>query len=266
MSSPLKYAPFCLAGLAAACGDASSNPAAPSAAESPPAAEVQNALVAPAIGLTAHALYYCYTPVSNRMCVILKRKIEVTSSSTTPLTWTALSNYPWIVVSPAQGTTPVSVTVSVDPRKLPARRPVYGSLTIAAAAASNSPQKISVYVNAVGRPLSLPALAFSDSAIGFCYNPTSTRACVRLSEQVGFLSTGTALTWRAVASHSWIVVQPAGGTTPADVRVSVDFAKLPSRNGATSISGWITVSATGASNSPQTIPVKLQYYSQPLPQ
>ena len=33
-------------------------------------------------------------------------------------------------------------------------------------------------VNAVGRPLS--AVAFSDSAIGFCFMPSSTRACVRL--------------------------------------------------------------------------------------
>ena len=67
-----------------------------------------------------------------------------------------------------------------------------------------------------------------------------------------------------MSSAPWIVVNPAGGTTPTDVRVFVDY--LPPRNGATSVSGWITVSAAGASNSPRTIPVKLQFYSQPLPQ
>jgi hypothetical protein len=158
------------------------------------------------------------------------------------------------------------VTVSVDPRKLPAWRSVYGSLTIAAAGAYNSPQRVQVVVNAVGRPFGLPALAFSDSAIGFCYQPSSTRACVRLSEQVLFISTGAALTWRAVTSAPWIVVKPAGGTTPTAAKVLVDLTKLPPRNGATSVSGWITVSAAGASNTPQTIPVKLQFYSQPLPQ
>ena len=76
----------------------------------------------------------CYTPGGNRMCVILKRPLRVTSTGTTPLKWTATSNNPWIVVSPAGGTTPTGVTVSIDRRKLPAWRPVYGSITIAAAA------------------------------------------------------------------------------------------------------------------------------------
>ena len=262
MSSPLKYATFCIAGLAAACGDEGSDLAAPRPTEAPPDAAIQTALVTPAIALSAHSLWYCYTPGGNRMCVILKRPLRVTSTGT-PLKWTATSNNSWIVVSPAGGTTPTSVTVSIDTRKLPTWRPVYGSITIAAAGASNSPQKVRVIVNSSGRPPS--ALAFSDSAIGFCYMPSSTRACVRLEEQVRFTSVGgTPLTWKAVSSAPWIVVSPAGGTTPTDVRVFVDY--LPPRNGATSVSGWITVSATGASNSPRTIPVKLQFYSQPLPQ
>ena len=261
MSSPLKYATFCIAGLAAACGDEGSDLAAPRPTEAPPAAAVQT-LVAPAIALSAYSLWYCYTPGGNRMCVILKRPLRVASTGTA-LRWTATSNNSWIVVSPAGGTTPTGVTVSIDTRKLPAWRPVYGSITIAAAGASNSPQKVRVIVNAVGHPLS--ALAFSDSAIGFCFMPSSTRACVRLEEQVRFTSVGgTPLTWKAVSSAPWIVVKPVGGTTPTDVRVFVDY--LPPRNGATSVSGWITVSAAGASNSPRTIPVKLQFYSQPLPQ
>ncbi len=265
MSTSLNYTALCLASLVAACGDDGSDLAAPGPTDVPPAAAAQTALVAPAIALSAHSLWYCYTPGGNRMCVILRRQLRVTSTGT-PLKWTATSNNPWIVVSPAGGTTPTSVTVSIDTRKLPAWRPVYGSITIAAAGASNSPQKVRVIVNAVGRgPLS--AIAFSDSAIGFCFNPASSRSCVRLEEQVRFTSVGgTPLMWRAASSAPWIVVNPAGGTTPTDVRVFVDYDKLPPRNGATSVSGWITVSAAGASNSPQTIPVKLQFYSQPLPQ
>ena len=264
MSSSLKYSALCLASLVAACGDDGSELMAPRPTDGPPAGG-QTVLAAPAIALSAYSLWYCYTPGGNRMCVILKRPLRVGSTGTTPLKWTATSNNPWIVVSPAGGTTPTGVTVSIDPRKLPAWRPVYGSITIAAAGASNSPQKVRVIVNALGRPLS--ALAFSDSAIGFCFMPSSTRACVRLEEQVRFTSVGgTPLTWRAVSSAPWVVVNPAGGTTPTDVRVFVAYDKLPPRNGAISISGWITVSAAGASNSPRTIPVKLQFYSQPLPQ
>ena len=264
MSTSLKYTALCLAGLVTACGDDGSGLAAPGPADVPPAAAGQTALVAPAIGLSAHSLWYCYTPSVNRMCVALKRPLRVTSTSTVALKWTATSNNPWIVVSPTAGTTPTGVTVSIDTRKLPAWRPVYGSLTIAAAGATNSPQKVRVIVNSSGRPPS--ALAFSDSAIGFCFMPSSTRACVRLEEQVRFTSVGgTSLTWKAVSSAPWIGVNPAGGTTPTDVRVFVNY--LPPRTGTTmSVSGWITVSAAGASNSPQTIPVKLQFYSQPLPQ
>jgi hypothetical protein len=265
MSTSLKYTALCLASLVAACGDEGSDFGAPGPTEVPGAAAVQTALVAPAIALSAYSLWYCYTPVGNRMCVILKRPLRVTSTGT-PLKWTATSNNSWIVVAPAGGTTPTGVTVSIDTRKVPTWRPVYGSITIAAAGASNSPQKVRVIVNSSGRPPS--ALAFSDSAIGFCFMPSSSRACVRLEEQVRFTSVGgTPLTWRAVSSAPWIVVNPAGGTTPTDVRVFVDYDKLPPRSGTTtSVSGWITVSAAGASNSPRTIPVKLQFYSQPLPQ
>jgi hypothetical protein len=268
MSSSLKYTALCLASLVPACDDDGSDFAAPGPSEVPAAAAVQTALVAPAIGLSAYRLYYCYAPGGNRTCVALKRQLRVTSTGIA-LRWTSASQNPWIVVSPSGGTTPTSVTVSVDPRKLAAFSAARGSFTIAAAGASNSPQRVSVVVNATGRgPLVPPALAFSDSAIGFCFMPSSTRACVRLEEQVRFTSVGgTPLTWRAVSSAPWIVIHPAGGTTPTDVRVFVDYDKLPPRSGTTtSVSGSITVSATGASNSPQTIPVKLQFYSQPLPQ
>ena len=89
---------------------------------------------------------------------------------------------------------------------------------------------------------------------------------MRLEEHVLFTSTGgDALKWTAVSNQPWILVRPASGTTPTDVRVSVDLRKLPPVGSSLSVSGLITVSASGASNSPQTIPVKLQFYAQPLP-
>jgi hypothetical protein len=100
MSSPLTYATLCLLGLAAACGEEGSELVAPRPTQAPPAAPVPKALVAPAILLSAYSLYYCYTPGGNRMCVILKRPLRVTSTTTTPLKWSASSIYPWIVVSP----------------------------------------------------------------------------------------------------------------------------------------------------------------------
>jgi PKD repeat protein len=117
----------------------------------------------------------------------------------------------------------------------------------------------------VAAPVPSGPLAFSDSAVGFCYRPASTRSCVFLEEHVLFTSTGgKAVKWTAV-SEPWILVRPASGTTPTDVRVSVDMRKLPPVGSSLSVSGLITVSVSGASTSPQTIPVKLQFYAQPLP-
>ena len=263
MTSTLRYFGLCLAGLAAACGEEGNDPAAPERITPQGTAAVETIITTPALGVSSHALYYCYHPGSTRNCVILKHQIQITSTGA-PLRWTASTDKPWIVVSPASGTTPTTVTVSVA-LKAPQLSTIRGSVTIAAAGASNSPQHIRVEVNYTGRPPLLPALAFSDSAIGLCFYPTATRACVQTEEDVRFTSTGASLAWRAVSSVPWIVLHPTSGATPTTVRVAVDLTKVRVRIG-TSVSGAITVSAAGARNSPQTIPVKLQFYNWPLPQ
>jgi hypothetical protein len=210
-----------------------------------PAAPGLSAVTAPALLLDSHALYYCYHPGTTRNCVVLKRTLRLTSSGA-PLKWITSKSQPWITVSPAAGTKPTTVT-------------------IAAAGAFDSPQKVAVVVNYRAIAPFPPSLAFSDSAIGFCNSPGSTRNCVRLAEHVLFTSTGAALGWKATASRPWIVILPTSGTTDTDVRISVDLTRVPSPHG-TSISGSLTVSSAGARNSPQTIPVKLQFYSIPPPQ
>ena len=266
MSLPLKQLTLSLAALAAGCSGDAGSPVEPRAPDVVPATPVLSAVTAPALLLDSHALYYCYHPGITRNCIVLKRTVRLTSSGAA-LKWTTSKSQPWITVSPAAGTTPTTVTISVDPRQLPPP-PVLaasGTVTIAAAGAFDSPQKVSVVVNYRAIAPFPPSLAFSDSAIGFCYSPGSTRNCVRLAEHVLFTSTGAALVWKATASRPWIVIQPTSGTTDTDVRVSVDLTRVPSPHG-TSISGSLTVSSAGARNSPQTIPVKLQFYSTPPPQ
>ena len=267
MSLPLRYLVPAMAALAAACGGEAGGPTGPRAPDVVPVTPGLSAVTAPALLLNSHALYYCYHSGSVRICIVLKHTVRITSSGSS-LKWTASKSQPWITISPAAGTTPTTMTISVDPRKLAAPVPsvISGTVTIAAAGAFDSPQKVAVVVNYRGIAPFPPSLAFSDSAIGFCLSPGATRSCVRLAEHVLFTSTGASLAWKAVSSNPWIVVQPATGATDTDVRVSVDQTKLPPRNGATSFTGAITVSAAGASNSPQIIPVKLQFYSTPPPQ
>jgi len=267
MKPALRYLALTVAALGAACDNRTDDPVGPRAAEPAPAAPALSTVTAPALLLDSHALYYCYHPGSTRNCVVLQRTLRI-RSSIGPVSWTASKNQPWIALSATSGTTPASLTISVKTTVgyQPFGSSAFGTVTITAAGARYSPQKVEVVVNYFAGASSPPLLAFSDSAIGFCYNPSSTGGCVRLAERLLFTSTGASLAWKAASSKPWIVVHPDTAATDTDVRVSVDLTKLPPRNGATSLSGAITVSASGAQNGPQTIPVKLQFYSTPRPQ
>jgi hypothetical protein len=75
---------------------------------------------------------------------------------------------------------------------------------------------------------------------------------------------GRTLTWTATSSR-WLKIWPKTGTAPSTVTVSVNLAGSPiGINGYRphSLPGSITVSAVGASNTPQTVPVilYLRYY------
>jgi hypothetical protein len=260
MTSPLRCLSLCLAALATACGEQARDPAAPEPTTPQQVAALESVTSAPALRIDAHTLYYCYHPGTTRLCIVLKHQVRITSSGAA-LTWTASKDKPWIVLSSSAGTTPSTLTISVNPQALPTlSSAVLGSVTIAAAGASNSPQTVLVEVNG---PIP-PALAFSDSLIGFCDAPGTTRNCVRLQEDVLFTSTGAQLAWRARTSAGWITLHPASGTTPTTVRVAVDLSKLPASHG-TLVSGSITVTSGAASNTPQQIPVRLQFYSSPPP-
>jgi Viral BACON domain len=266
MNPTLRRLGLSVAALAAACGAQTNDPVGPGAPEVVPAAPGLSAITAPALLLNSHALLYCYHPGTLRYCVVLTRTLRITSSGS-PLKWTSAKNQSWVTLSPAAGTTPTTVTVAVDRSKLPTWFTSFAAatVTISAVGAWDSPQQVRAVVNQTASGPS-PSLAFSDSALGFCYSPGSVRNCVRLAEHVLFTSTGASLAWKAVSSKPWIVIQPATGSTDTDVRISVDLTKLPPRNGATSLSGALTVSASGALNSPQVIPVKLQFYSWPPPE
>ncbi len=267
MNPALRSLVLSVAALGAACGDQAGDPVGPRGSEVTPTAPTLSVVTPPALLLNSHALYYCYHPGSTRNCVVLQRTVRITSSIG-PVNWTASKNQPWIALSPTSGTTPATLTISVKSSTLGylGSGSAFGMVTITAAGARYSPQKVEAVVNYRAAAPFPPSLAFSDSAIGFCYNPSSTGGCVRLAERLLFTSTGASLAWKAVSSKPWIVVHPDTAVTDTDVRVSIDRTKLPPRNGATSLSGAITVSASGAQNSPRTIPVKLQFYSTPPPQ
>jgi hypothetical protein len=64
---------------------------------------------------------------------------------------------------------------------------------------------------------------------------------------------GGTLNWTASSNQTWLSVSPTSGTAPSSATVSVDITGLA----AGTYNGAITISATGATNTPVTLPVTL---------
>lgn len=111
----------------------------------------------------------------------------------------------------------------------------------------------------VGVAATTPTIGLSPTSLRFCFHPGSTRNCVTPTLQLRITNIGDGtLTWNVKSNQNWLQVSPTSGTTPSpDVAVSVNPAALPPVRG--TYFGSITVSAVGASNSPQTVSVRLDY-------
>ena len=98
-----------------------------------------------------------------------------------------------------------------------------------------------------------PTIALSPTIFRFCYPPGgSTRVC----HTSGYLSIsnsgGGTLNWISSKSATWLRRSPISGTAPSTMKVWVDPTGL--LRGRT-YTGSITVRATGATNSPQSVVV-----------
>lgn len=96
----------------------------------------------------------------------------------------------------------------------------------------------------------------------FCYPtvfiPASTRGFWCYSTGTLYITNtgGGTLNWTSTASASWIKRSPRYGTAPSTVKVWVDGAGLPRGT----YYGKLKVWATGATNSPQILYIRMQRY------
>jgi hypothetical protein len=107
-----------------------------------------------------------------------------------------------------------------------------------------------IYNATAGAPAS-PAIGVSPASFSF----TATSGGANPANQsLSITNTGGGtLNWTASDNATWLSVSPASGTAPSSVTVSVNISGLA----AGTYNGAITVSATGATNSPVTVPVTL---------
>jgi hypothetical protein len=92
------------------------------------------------------------------------------------------------------------------------------------------------------------SLSFRTSALGAAPPAQQLAIAEQGGGNLGWTATAT-----TVSGGSWLSVSPAGGTTPSSLAVSTD----PGGLGPGTYQGSVVVTATGATNSPRTVPVSL---------
>jgi uncharacterized protein (TIGR03437 family) len=173
---------------------------------------------------------------------------------TTAVTMQTGSN--WLSATPASGTTPANVQVSVNGSALSVGQ-YTGTVTITSTGASGSPIAVPVVLNVV----SPATIAATPTTLTFAYAigqqaPPAQNVQVTGSTSVPFT---TQLQFDGTASQ-WMTVSPASGNTPATLAVSV----TPTGFAAGTYTGRIVISSPNSSAS-VTIPVTLTVSAIPNP-
>jgi hypothetical protein len=161
--------------------------------------------------------------------------------------FTLVESSPWIIKSPSSGTTPKTITVSINPTGL-APGVYVDSIQVNSPTVGNSPQweKITLTVIAPAPTISLNKSSMTFVGVTGGSNPPSQSFIVKNTG-------GGVLHWSASSPASWISLVPGTGVDSGQVTVNIDITGLS----AGPHSDVITVSDAAATNSPQTIAVNL---------
>jgi uncharacterized protein (TIGR03437 family) len=164
------------------------------------------------------------------------------------------ANAAWLSVSPASGTAPSTLTVSVSPAGL-SPGTYTGTIRITGTGASNSPASIGVTLTVTQ---ALPSLAVTPQALAFQYTNGGRLGAggVPAAQNVTITNTGAGtLAWTASTANGgyWLGVSATSGSAPATLVVSVNPVNLA----AGSYTGSVQITAAGANGSPAAVSVTL---------
>jgi|SRR5215217_3606569 len=170
------------------------------------------------------------------------------------LTWTATEALPWLTLSPSSGTNTGSLTAMVNLVGLAAGT-YTGTISVNAAGAST--QNISVALTVASGTTATtgtPSVSLAPTTLGF----TATAGGTNPASKTLAISntTGGTLTWTLSDDAAWLTTNIASGTTTTEVdsiTANVNTAGLASGT----YSATITVTPSGGSLPPKTIPVTL---------
>jgi formaldehyde-activating enzyme involved in methanogenesis len=173
------------------------------------------------------------------------------ASSGAALTYTvSASGGTWLSAT-GGGTTPGTVSVSINPSGLTAGT-YTGSVSVASSTAGNSPQTVAVTLTVANAP----TLSLNPASLSFSFTVGGTAPA---AQSFAVSSSSGALTYTVSTSGgSWLSAS-GGGTTPGNVSVSINAAGLT----AGTYTGTVSVASPSAGNTPQTVAVTLNVAAAP---
>ncbi len=201
----------------------------------------------PAIGLNTTSLGFAGTVGGTNPSA---QTIGISNVGSGTLTWTAGDNAAWLTLSPLSGTNTGTVTANVNLAGL-----LSGSYTatVTVTATGATAKTVPVTLTITGSTssgtinLSPTSLAFSGTVGGT--NP--------VAQAFSLTNTGGGtLSWTLSDNATWLQLNTASGTTTTETD-TISASVTTSGLAAGTYNGIITVTASGASNSPRQIPVSL---------
>jgi len=199
----------------------------------------------PSISLSAGQAGFSYTLGGSAPA---SQTVNITNAGGGTLTWSASSGSSWLTVSPNSGVGAGTLTLAINPAGLTAQT-YNGAITVTASGATNSPQTISVVLTVNAAPQ--PSLSLSTGQASFSF---TLGGGTPASQTVNITNAGAGtLAWSAASGSSWLTVSPNSGTGSGTLTLGINPVGLTAQT----YNGAVTVTATGAANSPQTISVTL---------
>ena len=180
----------------------------------------QGIVAGPTLGVTPTSLSFSFTGSNPPAQSVFVSNAGIGGE----FSWTAtvIQGAEWLRVSPTSGTTPRTLSVSVDATLL-STGTYQGRIQIdAAAGVAGSPQYVDVTLSVV---VTLPRLGVVPDSLTFEMDQGKTNPQPKLVE-VKNLGGGAALNWTATTDVEWLKVIPTTGTTPTPVYIEVYGTEL----------------------------------------
>jgi hypothetical protein len=222
----------------------------PAASNTPESVFVSLNLTRPTLAAAPPSL--AFTAVAGSGTNPAAQSIQLSASQGAAIAWTGTKTNSWLTINPASGTTPNSVSASVNIAGLPAATH-RDTIVITSANAANSPLRIPVVLTLTAPPtIALEPLTLSFQAQQGGPNPAPDTVVLTNAGQ-------GVLDFAAAPLQPWLAVTPAAGNAPAFLQVSADVTGLSPGP----YTGHIVITSTAAANSPETVTVSLNVGSAP---